>query len=84
MSVRASRPVPDTSDMTSAARDGSDLVAGGGAVGQSHHHLDVVRDDVVHLTRDARPLRGRGQRRLLVALAFEPLGPFGQPSELTA
>ena len=57
---------------------------GGGAIGQGHHHLDVVRDDVVHLTRDACPFRGRRQRRLLVAFAFESLGPFGQQMELTA
>ncbi len=85
MSVSASRPVPETSPITSAARAGSVRRGGsGGAVGQGHHHLDVVRDDVVHLPRDPGPLLDCGQRRQLVALSFEPLGPIGQPVELAA
>ena len=56
----------------------------GGGVGQRHHHLDVVRDDVVHLPRDAGPLRRRGQRRLLVPFDLQALGPLGQPVELAA
>ena len=47
----------------------------GGGVGQGDHHLDVVRDHVVHLPRDAGPFRDRGQRRLLVALELQPLRP---------
>ena len=56
----------------------------GGGVGQGDHHLDVVRDHVVHLPCNAGPFRHRGQRRLLVALVLQPLGPLGQPVELAA
>ena len=54
----------------------------GSGVGQSDHHLDVVRDDVVHLPRNACPLRRGGERRLLVPLDLQALGPLAQPVEL--
>ncbi len=56
----------------------------GSGIGQRHHHLDVVRDHVVHLPRDAGALRCRGERRLLVPLELQPLGAFGEPVELAA
>ncbi len=84
MSVSAWRPVLDTSWMASAARAGSEACASGGGVGQGDHHLDVVRDHIVHLPRDAGPFGHRGQRRLLVALELQPLGALGQPVELAA
>ena len=55
-----------------------------GGVGQRHHHLNVVRDHVVHLPGDAGPLRHRRQRGLLVAVELQPCGPLGQPVELAA
>ena len=83
MSVRAWRPVLDTSRMASAARSGS-AACDGGRVGQRHHDLDVVRDDVMHLAGDAGPLGGRGQRGLLVPLDLQARGAFGQPVQLAA
>ena len=84
MSVSAWRPVLETSCIASAAREGSEACARGGGVGQRDHHLDVVRDHVVHLPRDASPFRGRGQRCLLVALELQSFGAFGQPVEVAA
>ena len=43
----------------------------GSRVGQSHHDLNVVRDDVMHLPGDAGPLCGRGQDGLLITLELE-------------
>ena len=44
--------------MAAADCSGDSLGREGGAVGQRDHHAEVVRDDVVHLARDARPLGG--------------------------
>ena len=76
---------------------GGDRLLGGilsgkrGAVGQRDHHAEVVRDDVVHLAGDARPLRGGRallQRGLVgVALAHARAeagggdGEAGEPDE---
>ena len=44
------------------------------AVGERDHDRQVVRDDVVHLARDARALGRRGDQALLVALELESRG----------
>ena len=41
-----------------------------------------MRDDVVHLSGDARPLGGCGEKRLLISLDFESVRPLGQPAHL--
>ena len=42
---------------------------------------EVVRDDVVHLARDARTLGGGAEAALLVALDFQPRGLLVQRDE---
>ena len=58
----------------------------GGRVGQRHHDLNVVRDDIVHLPGDAGPLGGRGQKGLLVTLELEAVRPVRptSPSDCAA
>jgi hypothetical protein len=54
----------------------------GGAVGERDHDRKIVRDDVVHLPRDPGPLGGRGELRLVVPLALQPIGAVDKRREI--
>ena len=43
----------------------------GGRIGQRHHDLNVVRDDIMHLPGDPCPLSGGGKKRLLITLELQ-------------
>lgn len=47
-------------------------------VGQARDDGEVVADDVVHLPGDPGPFGGGGEAGLLVALAFQPVGPVDE------
>ena len=78
------RPVADTLRMTSVARSGELADAAIAASAQRDHDREVVGDDVVHLAGDPGALGRRGERALLVSLAFQPLGPVVQLGEVGA
>ncbi|BDZ48368.1 hypothetical protein GCM10025867_06090 [Frondihabitans sucicola] len=80
----AERVAPDLSDLPHglARPVGVGVGDGVGAVREPHHDGETVRDDVVHLARDAGALRRRGEQALLVALAGELGCPFDQGVEV--
>ena len=57
---------------------------GGRRLAQGDHDGEVVGDDVVHLAGDPGALGGRGERALLVALAFQPVRAVVQFGEVGA
>ena len=74
ISVSAWRPVRDAVCIATSARVWSVVHGEARAVGERDHHRQVVRDDVVHLARDAGALGGGRQPALLVALELQPRG----------
>ena len=84
MSVSAWRPVLETSWMASAARAGSEAWAREAASARvTMTWMLCETTSCISRAMRARSV-SRGQRRLLVALALQPLGPLGQPVELAA